>query len=75
MLWPLYKIWKNRQSGGSATIAVIILILVLLLMDYGMVSYYSKSTYFYFMVFYLQARILLRNAYAPVVDKMGNLGV
>ena len=75
MLWPLYKIWKNRKSGGSATIAVIILILVLLLMDYGMVSYYSKSTYFYFMVFYLQARILLRNAYAPVVDKMGNLGV
>ena len=69
MLWPLYKIWKNWKFGDSATIAVIILIFVLLLMDYGMVSYYSKGTYFYFMVFYLQVKILLRNAHASVLDK------
>lgn len=59
-LWPLYKIWKYRKWGDSCTVAVIILIIILLVMDYGMVSYYSKSTYFYLMIYYLQAKILIR---------------
>lgn len=59
ILWPLYKIWKYRTWGDSCTVAVIILIIILLVMDYGMVSYYSKSTYFYLMIYYLQAKILI----------------
>ena len=59
MLWPLSKIWKYRECGDQCSIAVIILIVVLLIMDYGMVSYYSKTTYFYLMIYYLQTKMLI----------------
>lgn len=61
-LWPLYKMWKGRKQGDFCTSAVIILLVILLVIDYGAVSYYSKSTYFYFMIFFLQVDLLSRNS-------------
>jgi O-antigen ligase len=57
-LWPFFKLWKYRKEDDPCIHMVMILIIVLLIMDYGMVSYYSKTTYFYIMIYYLQARIL-----------------
>lgn len=62
-IWPMWKIWKYRRYGDSCTVAVTVLLVNLIVMDYGMVSYYSKSTYFYLMIFYLQAKILIRKAH------------
>jgi O-antigen ligase len=59
-LWPICIIWKYRKFGDSCKVAVIILMIILLIMDFGQVSYYSKTTYFYLMVFYLEAKLLLR---------------
>ena len=59
-IWPMWKIWKNREYGDESTDAVLVLLIITVIMDYGMVSYYSKSTYFYLMIFYLQAKLLLR---------------
>ncbi|EOU1884069.1 MAG: O-antigen ligase family protein [Clostridium perfringens] len=43
-----YKLFSNKIS-----IIVFIMIINFLVMDYGAVSYYSKTTYFYLMIFYL----------------------
>lgn len=62
-IWPMWKIWKYRKYGDPCTVAVLVLMVILIIMDYGMVSYYSKSTYFYLMIFYLQAKLLLQKSY------------
>ena len=62
-VWPMWKIWKYKKYGDSCTVAVLVLMTILIIMDYGMVSYYSKSTYFYLMIFYLQAKLLLKKAH------------
>ena len=62
ILWPLVKLWKGRKKGDPCTIAVIILLLILLMMDYGSVSYYSKNTYFYFMIYFLQVDVLYKHS-------------
>lgn len=50
----LVKLWKNRDfTAGEFNIVFLILILRLIL-DYGMVSYESKNTYFYLLIFYLE---------------------
>jgi O-antigen ligase len=49
-LWAI----KIRKSGDY--IIVCTLIIVFLIKDYGMVSMYSKSTYFYFVIFFLAVR-------------------
>ena len=50
----LVKLWKNRDfTTGEFNIVFLILILRLIL-DYGMVSYESKNTYFYLLIFYLE---------------------
>ena len=46
----LFKYRKYRNKEYSIICTVFILTV---LMDYGMVSYYSKETYFYYMLFYL----------------------
>lgn len=53
----LFKYRKNRDREFS----IIFVILVLtLMMDYGMVSYYSKETYFYVLLIFLYAEKLKR---------------
>lgn len=55
----LFKYRKNRDREFS----IILVILVLtLMMDYGMVSYYSKETYFYVLLIFLYAEKLKRKS-------------
>jgi len=55
----LFKCRKNRDREFS----IILVILVLtLMMDYGMVSYYSKETYFYVLLIFLYAEKLKRKS-------------
>ena len=52
----IFKIIKSNLLENKISRLVLILIVLLLVMDYGAVSYYSKSTYFYLMVFFLHVR-------------------
>ena len=52
----IFKILKSNLIENKTSQLVLILIVLLLVMDYGAVSYYSKSTYFYLMVFFLHVR-------------------
>ena len=49
----LIKYFKYREKY---TVVVIILMLMQLIMDYGNVSYYYKTTIFYFLIFYISIR-------------------
>ncbi len=54
-----YCLWffcRNRSSGDPLINLGIVLILVMMAMDFARVSYYSKPTMFYMMIFFLQAR-------------------
>lgn len=57
-LFPLFRLFKLRNIGNEAVFLSIILIVVFLVMDYGMVTYVSKITYFYLMVFYTQIQTM-----------------
>lgn len=52
-LYILRKLKSNWYNYRSEKIAILALILIKLAMDFGAVSYYSKSTYFYIMMFFL----------------------
>ena len=59
--WALKGIWQRRNKTNDKYWKLCILLMVLtLIMDYGRVSYYSKSTYFIFAVFYLQIEKMKR---------------
>lgn len=49
----IYRLRSNWSNYSSEKIAVLILIFLMLAMDFGAVSYYSKGTYFYIMMFFL----------------------
>ena len=50
----LYGLWKNRACRSEVTNLCIVLMVLMLIMDYGMVTYYDKQQYLYFMCFFLQ---------------------
>lgn len=52
-LYIIRKLKSNWYDYSSEKIAVLVLIVIKLAMDLGAVSYYSKSTYFYIMMFFL----------------------
>lgn len=54
------NILKRRPVWDKETPIVLTLILLLVLMDYGSVSYYSKTTYFFLMIGYIYVQILKR---------------
>ena len=57
-----HTIKKYSGTGNSEKTTITILLLMLLVMDVGMVSVYSKSTYFYFMTCVLEAGILKKES-------------
>ena len=57
-LYPLWIFYRYRRDSDPYLILCVVLMLLFLVMDYGMVSYYSKSTYFYLSMLFLEARIL-----------------
>lgn len=54
----LVRLWKNRNFNSGEFNVVFVIFLLRLILDYGMVSYESKSTYFYLLVFFLEAEKL-----------------
>ncbi len=53
---------KYRKYGTKEYPFCFILLIIWLIMDFGMVKYFSKSTYFYLLLFWLEAERLKRNA-------------
>lgn len=54
----LRKFFRYRKKADSCLVMCVVLIMLFLIMDYGAVSYYSKSTYFYFTMMFLEERNL-----------------
>lgn len=57
-LYPLWIFYRYRRDRDPYLILCVVLMLLFLVMDYGLVSYYSKSTYFYLSMLFLEARFL-----------------
>lgn len=57
-----YNLFKNKCLKYSEITLVLIIMIVNLVMDYGSVSYYSKSTYVFFALFFLSVFDARRNS-------------
>lgn len=57
-LFPLLRLFRLRKIGNETVFLSILLIVVFLIMDYGMVTYVSKNTYLYLMIFYTQLKTM-----------------
>ena len=57
-IYVAYNLIRYRDIHSNEYIMVLILFLSQIVMDMGMVSYESKSTYFYMMLFYLEVQLL-----------------
>ena len=57
-LYIAYNLIRYRNFHSNEYVMVLILFLSQIVMDMGMVSYESKSTYFYMMMFYLEVQLL-----------------
>ena len=57
-IYIAYNLIRYRNFHSSEYVMVLILFLSQIVMDMGMVSYESKSTYFYMMMFYLEVQLL-----------------
>lgn len=54
-VYILFKLLKNHVFKRSDMMLILIILILTLVMDYGSVSYYSKSTYAFFVLFFLSA--------------------
>lgn len=69
-IFLLRRLWKNRDfTSGEFNVVFLILVLRLIL-DYGMVSYESKNTYFYLLIFYLEYKKLEANRQSEIKSIM-----
>ena len=59
-IYIAYNLIRYRNFHSNEYVMVLILFLSQIVMDMGMVSYESKSTYFYMMMFYLEVQLLLK---------------
>ena len=58
----IYQLFKYRKYDKKGFAICIILLAIFLVMDYGMVSYYTKNQYFYFMLLFLEVKNIKRKA-------------
>lgn len=49
---------KYRKYEGKLSKLIFCLVMLILMMDYGLVNYYDKATYFYLLIFFLHIRNL-----------------
>lgn len=54
----LTKLFSLKKYWDNSTAIVLTIVILQLLLDYGSVSYYSKNTYFYFMIAFLYIEFL-----------------
>lgn len=57
-IFLIYQLWGRRKSNDEYLVMCLTLIVMFLVMDYGGISYYSKSRYFYFLIFFLELKRL-----------------
>lgn len=62
-------LWKYRKYRSTTTNLCIVLLFLMLIMDYGMVTYYDKQQYLYFMCFFLQLELIKEDCYIDVIEK------
>jgi len=58
-IYLLYVFIKNRNYKDSKYNICFILLIIHMVMDYGLVSYYSKGTYVFLFLFWLEAKQLI----------------
>lgn len=61
-IYIITNLIKYRNYAETEYWLCMIMVILLLIMDYGMVSYYSKETYFYFMMLFLEVKILRKRS-------------
>ncbi|HEL1996351.1 O-antigen ligase family protein [Streptococcus suis] len=62
----IVELWKYRKYRFTTTNLCIVLLFLMLIMDYGMVTYYDKQQYLYFMCFFLQLEFIKEDCYTDV---------
>ena len=60
-VYNLIILWKNRNSVTKKTNIYLILLVCFLILDYGQVTYYSKFTYFFLLIFFLASKQSSKN--------------
>lgn len=77
-LYLLIVFWKNRKHRDAEYNICFVLLVIRLIIDYGLVAYYSKSTYLFLLLFWMEARRLeKKNEYdqtLPMAETMGMEG-
>lgn len=63
-----YNLYRFRKLEEPYNALCLILVVILLIMDYGSVSYYSKNTYFYLMILFMEVEILKDNYFSVDVE-------
>ena len=61
-IYVLKSLYRYRNCKNIEYYVCLTLVLVQLLMDYGAVSYYTKDTYFYFYLYFVEIKQLKKNA-------------
>ena len=65
----LKDFFKYRKCRLKTTNLCIILLILMLIMDYGMVTYYDKQQYLFFMCFFLQSDFIKKDYYMYKLKK------
>lgn len=63
-IYLFYGLWKYRKADKKQAMLFAIWLLIMLALDYGSVSYYSKSQSFYLMIHFVNIQNLKRKARA-----------
>lgn len=76
-VYLLTNLWKYRKIDSSRTMLCFVLLVLMLVMDYGMVSYYDKQQYMYFMCFFIHVEHLKKKSFGKIeknLNKFENRG-
>lgn len=55
-IYLVFNLLKYYKYDKARNIVCLTLLVILLVIDYAMVSYYDKASYFYYMIFFLQVK-------------------
>ena len=67
-IYLFYGLWKYRKADKKQAMFFAIWLLIMLALDYGSVSYYSKSQNFYLMIHFVNIQNLKRKARAKQIE-------
>lgn len=69
-IYLIVKFWQYRKQHNDEYVICLTLMLVLLAMDYGRVSYYTKTQYIFLMVMFLEVNALKKTV-GPITRQRG----